>query len=91
MLDAATASDAPTSAPADDESITPDAILRALAARLASNPFATDRGTDAIRKAGTALAQSIDRHRAACALAASTETVVEDLACRALALLTGDR
>lgn len=75
-------------APAAEPALTPDATLRALAARLGSNPFASDGRTNKIRAAGTALQAAMGKLDAARDHAARCEAVTNDLAERALALLT---
>jgi hypothetical protein len=74
-------------APADDFS--PPALLRALAARLTSDPFACDGATVAVRKAGTALQAAISKVAAARGHLAQCEAEADAVAARALLLLTG--
>lgn len=69
--------------------LTPDAILRQLASRLAGDPFATDRKSAAIRSIGTALKTAIERHDAARDQARRCEDAAIEIATRALDLLTG--
>lgn len=91
--------DAPTEAPptvdaaasrgADDDALTPDAILRALAKEIGSDPFAGGKRTHAIRTAGQSLRGAVDRVRAARAHLAECEAEANAAALRALAVLTG--
>lgn len=72
-----------------DDALTPEAILRTLATEIGSDPFAGGKRAHAIRTAGQSLRGALDRVRAAHALVAECEAEVQEVADRALAVLTG--
>lgn len=101
LVGAPATDDAPVPAPAGDtppvdsaasrgdDALTPEAILRTLATEIGSDPFAGGKRAHAIRTAGQSLRGALDRVRAARAHVAECEAEVQEVADRALAVLTG--